>query len=90
MDFEISTEPSELIKVSYAAMVSIQPTYQVPYVNGNPIRAELALSFEDMSPLFKKTIEEGTIINVDESLAETRITQTSIDQTRNEQILKVK
>jgi hypothetical protein len=88
--FEITSEPSELLKVSFAAMVSIQPTYQQPYVNGNPVKAELQLSFEDMSPLFKKTIEEGTIINVKDDAERTSIVtqQTESERQRTLEIIK--
>ena len=64
--FSVRTEPFELFNLQYAALTSIQPTWQTPYRNGIPLRCELTLSFTDMSPLFKKTIVEGSIVNVNQ------------------------
>ena len=47
-----------------AAMTSIQPTWFYPYVDGYPTRCSLTINVTDMSPLFQRTITEGTIINV--------------------------
>ena len=53
--------------MEYAAITSIQPTWKEPYRFGIPIVCELTISFTDMSPLFKKTLETGSIINVNQA-----------------------
>lgn len=64
--FRVETEPFGLITLQYAALESIMVTWMAPYISGKPCRAEITLSFKDMSPLFRKTIETGGIINVNE------------------------
>ena len=62
--FSISTQPNGIIISSYTALDSVQPTWKGPYINGYPSLCELTLSFTDLSPLFRRTIENGSIINV--------------------------
>jgi len=62
--FELKTHPNELIICQFAALTSVQPTWQQPYINGLPTRCELTLSFSDMSPLYRTTIKKGGIIRV--------------------------
>ena len=62
--FSVHTEPFNVFHMEYAVITSIQPTWMTPYRFGIPLRCELTLSFTDMSPLFKKTITSGSIINV--------------------------
>jgi hypothetical protein len=62
--FSLASEPEGLINCSFAAMTSIQPTFHGPFLNGAPSWVELTLSFQDMSPLFKETLETGGIVNV--------------------------
>lgn len=62
--FELRSIPEGLINCEFAAMTSIQPSWNAPYIKGRPSRCELTLSFIDMSPLFAQTIERGGIINV--------------------------
>jgi hypothetical protein len=62
--FSINTEPKGLLKVNYAALQSVTPTWKAPYIDGYPILCELAVEFRDMSPLFERTITEGSLINV--------------------------
>ena len=75
--FEVRTEPSDLIKFGYAVINTIQPTWKGPFRYGNPFQCELQIGFTDMSPLFKKTIEEGTIITVAEDPTQTTFTTNS-------------
>jgi len=62
--FDLSTSPNSFIKSSYTALTAVQPTYKGPYVKGYPSLCELTLSFTDLSPLFRKTIETGSLITV--------------------------
>lgn len=62
--FSLNSEPEGLLKVNYAALSDIIVTWMAPYITGTPVRCELTLTFKDMSPLFKKTIETGGIVNV--------------------------
>ena len=62
--FNLSTTPVDFIKANYAALTAVQPTYKGPYFNGYPSTCNLQLTFKDLSPLFRKTIETGSIINV--------------------------
>lgn len=64
--FDLSTSPNSFIKSSYNALTAVQPTYKGPYINGYPSMCELQLSFTDLSPLFRKTIETGSLITVGE------------------------
>ena len=62
--FEVKTLPTEAIKYTTAALVAVQPTYGEPWINGYPSHCKLNLQFKDISPLFRKTITHGSIINV--------------------------
>jgi hypothetical protein len=62
--WEVETYPQPWIKYTTCALVAVQPTWEAPYVQGFPIKCRLNLSFQDMSPLYRDTIEKGTIINV--------------------------
>jgi len=72
--FEVRTEPSDMIKFGFAIINTIQPTWKGPFRYGNPFQCELQIGFTDMSPLFRKTIEEGTIITVAEDPTQTTFT----------------
>lgn len=62
--FNLSTYPHDYIRSNYTALESVQPTYKGPYINGYPSLCELQLTFKDLSPLFRSTIQTGSIINV--------------------------
>ena len=62
--FNISTFPNSYINAPYTALTSVQPTWKGPYSNGYPTACEVTLTFKDLSPLFRKTIETGSVINV--------------------------
>jgi len=59
--FRLSTEPvTNILRVEDAALISVQPTWYEPYSRGIPTRCELTLTFKDMSPLYRRTIEQGS------------------------------
>jgi hypothetical protein len=61
--FKVYTEPDVgIIRLNYAALTTVQPTYQGPYIDGNPTYAELQLQFDDIEPLYKKSWKKGGII----------------------------
>ena len=62
--FEVKLLPTEGIKYTTAALIAVQPTYGPPWINGYPTHCKLQLVFKDISPLFRKTITHGSIINV--------------------------
>lgn len=62
--FEIKTIPGEGIKYTTAALIAVQPTWGEPWIGGFPSHCKLTLTFKDISPLFRKTITHGSIINV--------------------------
>jgi hypothetical protein len=62
--FRVETEPYGIFTMNYSALENVLVTWQEPYIQGRASRAELTLGFKDMSPLFRKTIERGGIINV--------------------------
>jgi hypothetical protein len=62
--FSIRTDPPGLLEVDYAAMLSVQPTWKAPYIDGYPTMCDLTIELRDMSPLFEKTIREGSLVNV--------------------------
>jgi hypothetical protein len=64
--FSVHSEPEGLINIDYAAITSILPNWMHPYIGGMPMRCELTISFTDMSPLFRSTIETGGIIRVNQ------------------------
>jgi len=65
--FDISSYPNDYIFAPYTALTNVQPTWKGPYSNGYPTAAELTLTFKDLSPLFRKTIATGSVINVIET-----------------------
>ena len=62
--WDIKTQPKEFIHYSTCALIGVQPTWNSPYINGYPASVNLQLTFQDLSPLYAGTIEEGSIINV--------------------------
>ena len=62
--WELTTQPYEFIKYTTCALVGVQPTWNAPYYKGVPTSVNLQLTFQDMSPLYRETIESGSIINV--------------------------
>lgn len=62
--WEIKTIPNEFIKYSTCALVGVQPTWNSPYIQHVPSSVNLQLTFLDMSPLYRDTIEKGSVIRV--------------------------
>lgn len=60
--FTITTLPVPFIKINYAALTSVQPTWSQPYKNGYPTRVSLQLTFQDILPLYQKSFEQGGIV----------------------------
>lgn len=56
--FEVTSFPSNLINIKYAALESVQPTYMSPYRYGYPTKATVALRFKELSPLYRKTFDD--------------------------------
>jgi len=58
--FNLRTEPGDIINVDKAALESVQPTWKAPYSKeGYPYSCNLTLTFKDMSPLYRRTLEQG-------------------------------
>lgn len=62
--FEIFTRPEEFIKYTTVALTGVQPTWNAPYIQNFPASCNLQLTFMDMSPLYRDTIEHGSVIRV--------------------------
>lgn len=62
--FEVTTTPGEAINYKTCALISVQPTYSGPWRKGFPGTCQLQLTFQDISPLFRQTIQSGSLINV--------------------------
>ncbi len=50
--FTIETYPIDFLKIEYAALTLVQPTWRAPYVDGQPSMCELHLSFTEIPPLW--------------------------------------
>jgi hypothetical protein len=59
--FKLYTEPHKMVDIGEAALISVQPTWFEPYINGYPTRAELTLSFRELKPLFSDNIQSEGI-----------------------------
>jgi hypothetical protein len=46
-----SSGPNRIISLRAAALQSVQPTYQLPYIDGYPSKCDLTLNFIDVNPL---------------------------------------
>jgi hypothetical protein len=60
-----------LIKVNYAALVTVNPTYSQPYIKGHPSKANLVLEFTDIEPVYRGTFDasQAGIVKVSENKA---------------------
>jgi hypothetical protein len=58
--FKITSKPvsskNPLISIPYAALRQVNPVWKGPYVNGQPMRCELRLSFQEIAPVFAGSI----------------------------------
>lgn len=58
--FSIRTEPGNIVWMSKSVLESIQPTWKAPYnKEGLAQSCQLTLTFKDMKPLYKGTLDEG-------------------------------
>jgi len=62
--WDIRTIPREFIKYTTCALIGVQPTWNSPYIDHVPSSVNLQLTFMDMSPLYRDTIEHGSIIKI--------------------------
>lgn len=62
--FEVQTLPVPFINMPTCALTGIIPIWNAPYIKGVPSSCNLQLTFLDMSPLYRQTITEGTVIRV--------------------------
>ena len=60
----VKTVPNDFINYPTCALISVQPTWNSPYIHHLPSSVNLQLTFQDMSPLYRETIEKGSIINI--------------------------
>jgi len=60
--FNVYTSPGKMININRAALESVQPTWEYPFDNeGYPMSCSLTLTFKDLSPLYRVTVEKGGI-----------------------------
>jgi hypothetical protein len=52
--FELHTEPGDLIDCDLAVLKTVNPTWKGPWIDGQPSRCELRLSFTEYRPLESK------------------------------------
>lgn len=58
--FEIQTWPVPFIFIKYSILSNVQVTYNAPFKQGYPQRAELTLTFKDIRPLYQSSWDETT------------------------------
>jgi len=51
-----------IFNVRTAALTSVQPTYKSPFINGYPAYAELSLSFTDIEPYYKTSVNRNITV----------------------------
>jgi|WetSurSiteA1Bulk_404760.scaffolds.fasta_scaffold51326_2 hypothetical protein len=61
--FKVYTKPTkEFLYIETAALISVQPTYRAPYIDGYPSFCDLQLTFREIQPLYKENFNSsGTI-----------------------------
>ena len=70
--FRVDTETGSgqkvpLINIRNAALTSVQPSFQGPFIEGIPSKCELTLEFKDMEPMSKETFRKiGSRVTVGE------------------------
>jgi len=60
----VFTVKTNFIEYTHSALRSVQPTYREPYYDGYPTRADLTLTFTELSPLYAQVIRGDTVIKV--------------------------
>lgn len=59
-DVKIAASGSKpLLHIKYAYLSSVQPTYNAPWVDGQPTTCNLSLTFTSLMPTYKQTFEYG-------------------------------
>lgn len=76
------TTGERLLNISYAACTAVQTTFKEPYIDGFPVTCDLVLTFKDISPLMRETIEKGSIISTSEAASKSR--QKEIESTKQD------
>jgi hypothetical protein len=81
--WEVQTIPYQFINYTTCALIGVQPTWNAPYLQGGvPSSVNLQLTFQDMSPLYRDTITEGSVIRViNPNEAESRRAQGAVPTT---------
>jgi hypothetical protein len=54
--FKVYTKPNSLIYIENAALTGVQPTFQGPYINGYPSACTVSLTFTDLNPMYRSTV----------------------------------
>jgi hypothetical protein len=62
--WEVYTKPESWLNYKTCVLTSVIPSWNAPYVHGFPSSCELSLTFQDLGPLYRSSIEAGTSINV--------------------------
>jgi hypothetical protein len=66
--FTVRTWPAtDIINIEYAALVSVQPTHEYPYVTGYPLSNKIVLTFTDITPVFDESWSKGTSVTTSQS-----------------------
>lgn len=66
--FKIYSTPGNLIKMNQTALTIVQPTWIGPFYDGYPSRCELQLTFDELTPLYRRNFSSGgTSINIKSS-----------------------
>lgn len=60
--FYVYTSPIPIIRINHAALIAVQPTWSTPFKKGFPMRVELQLTFKDIEPLYRRSLEQGGIV----------------------------
>lgn len=62
--WELYTKPESFLNYKTCVLTAVQPTWNAPYVHGFPSSCNLSLTFEDLGPLYRSSITQGTSIRV--------------------------
>lgn len=62
--FTLETYPIDFLKIDYAALTLVEPTWKGPYIGGYPSYCELHLSFVEIPPLWDSTFHDKGLVTV--------------------------
>jgi hypothetical protein len=62
--WEVYTKPQSWFNYKTCVLIAVNPSWNAPYVYGFPSSCDLSLTFRDLGPLYRSSIEKGTSINV--------------------------